>query len=89
MKDKKPTPERTQPTSDTIPDGFVDAKSLLPILFPIESCRPCLRTFERMVKAKTIPSIKLRHFRYFHPATVKEALLALQVGGLQSKWRNN
>ncbi len=73
------TQKQTEPDSN----GLVDGETLLRIVFPVEKCRPSLRTLERRAKSKVIPSVRLGRLRFYSPPAVMAALLARQVGGVR------
>ena len=68
--------EQPQVTTDF---GLVKGSRLLEIIFPEADSRPSLRSLERYVKRRRIPSIKLGRLRFYSPADVRRALLDLQL----------
>jgi hypothetical protein len=59
--------------------GLVRGCRLLEIIFPEADSRPSLRSLERYVKRRRIPSIKLGRLRFYSPESVRGALLDQQL----------
>jgi hypothetical protein len=68
---------------EKLPDGLVDAERCLEIVFPVEQCRPSMRTLARLTAAKKIPSIKLGRKRLYHPRNVLDSIMAMSSGGVR------
>jgi len=62
-------------TQDIAVNGLVDGETLLKIVFPVEKCRPSIRTLERRAKSKAIPSVRLGRLRFYNPPDVMATLL--------------
>ena len=59
--------------------SLVGGQALLVALFPNEEDRPSMRTLQRLVKARDIPSLKIRGKRFFSPEAVRRALDDFEV----------
>jgi hypothetical protein len=58
--------------------GLVRGMRLLEIIFPEKASRPSLRSLERYVRQRIVPSVKLGRQRFYSPPQVQEALLSQQ-----------
>ena len=65
--------------------GLVRGGRLLEIVFPEKESRPSLRSLQRYVRRRIIPSVKLGHQRFYSPEQVHEALLGHKIirGGVR------
>lgn len=82
---KAATSESAKPTeaSQVVPPatpsfGLVRGQRLLEIIFPEKDSRPSLRSIERYVRRRLIPSVKLGRQRFYSPEQVRDALLGTQ-----------
>lgn len=66
---------KTQDITGGDVSGLVDGETLLRIVFPVEKCRPSLRTLERRAKSRAIPSVRLGRLRFYSPPAVMAALI--------------
>ncbi len=55
-------------------NGLVDARRLLEIVWPDETCRPSLRTLRSWQKARRIPFLQIGRLIFFDPKMVREHL---------------
>lgn len=81
MKSHCPSVEVKETTSkgpeSTAPNfGLVRGPRLLEIIFPEKDSRPSLKSLERYVKRRLVPSVKLGRQRFYSPPAVREALLS-------------
>ena len=82
--DNSRQPVNSEPSispSETQTDGFglVRGARLLEIVFPEKESRPSLRSLQRYVRRRIIPSVKLGHQRFYSPEQVHEALLGHKI----------
>jgi len=77
--DKPQTQLANAPTKNgAVEFGFVCGKRLLEIIFPEKDSRPSLRSLERYVRRRIVPSVKLGRKRFYSPEQVREVLLGKQ-----------
>ena len=67
---------------NTLTGDWVSGKRVLESKFPDEESRPCLRSLERWVRQRKIPSVKLGRLRFYSLAAVSHALEDMQRGGV-------
>jgi hypothetical protein len=61
--------------------GLVRGPRLLEIIFPEKGSRPSLRSLERYVRRRIVPSVKLGRQRFYSPEHVQDALLHQSLRG--------
>jgi hypothetical protein len=61
-------------TTNTLPEGLLDAEELLKAIWPNPESRPSLRWLRKQQSSRTLPYVKCGRLVYFDPAKVRQAL---------------